>query len=510
MASTSVDISSLEYQRTRLAELHAGMRWNRPQKKVLRKIFREGVKRIFIRKGRKGGGTHTILYPSIRVAGTLPGRACYIIGPQQALQQEIVWDNRRLHNMVPKSWKARERNKDTRLIIPHREGNSFIKIHGADNWKRMVGIEGDVFIFDELADHDPRAYKNCFPNIQSRDAIWIVVGAPPLEGVKKSFYYSLEKEIRQDPDWFFIHWPTRENAENLPGGLEGLEKLRESYYRAGKWDEWEARYEARYIFGGANTVLSNFIPRDEEGTQVRDYDSVLSEVSRDARHLKWFQVFDPGFATCFAVLFCCYNPFQGVVYILDEIYETDRKQLSVNEIWPRVIEKQRRILPAEADRLWRRVYDSAAPGFPQEVRSRWGNDREFDPKSAFIPTYKEKGDEDKYFRLINSALYLNRVILTDKTPNLQDEMQDYSTKENGDYPDSRNHGLDCFRYFMKHSRFSLVETPYVHEFAPANSRRIITLEEELRDGYSRGGISDLERMMDQYQLGGGNDYGFDF
>lgn len=507
MTVSQREIESLQYQQKRLAELHAGMKWNRPQKKVLRKIFRDGCKKIFIRKGRKGGGTHTILYPPVRVAGTLPGRACYIIGPQQVLQQEIVWDNRRLHNMVPRSWKPRERHKDTRLIIPHKEGNSFIKIHGADNWKRMVGIEGDVFIFDELADHDPRAYKNCFPNIQSRDAIWIVVGAPPLEKVKKSFYYGLEKEIRQDPSWYFIHWPTWENAENLPGGMAGIQELKDSYYRAGKWDEWEARYEARYIFGGANTVLSNFIPADEENSQVVDYDVVMADLIRDAKKLQWFQIFDPGYATCFAVLFCCYNPYQGVVYVLDEIYETNRKKLSVNEIWPRVIEKQRRILPG-GDEMWRRVYDSAAPGFPQEVRSRWKNDLQFDPKGAFIPTNKEKGDEDKFFRVINSALLLRRMILTDRTPNLQNEMQDYSTTEAGDYPDEGNHGLDCLRYFIKHSRFSLIETPYDHEYG-APARRIITLEDELNGEYTDRRHVRVDRLMERhFGNGGEDDYDF--
>lgn len=501
------ELQSLDFQSQRLAELHAGMQWNRPQKRVLRKIFREGKKRVFIRKGRKGGGTHTILYPCVRIAGTMPGRACYIIGPQQALQQEIVWDNRRLQNMIPKSWGYREKQKETRVIIHHEEGNSFIKIHGADNWKRMVGIEGDVFIFDELADHDPRAYKNCFPNIQSRDAIWIVVGAPPLERVKRSFYYQLEKEIREDPDWFFIHWPTWENADFLPGGMEAIEKLKDSYYRQGKWDEWEARYEAKYIFGGANTVLTHFTPADEFGTQVVDHDALMSQLISEARKLEWYQVYDPGFATCFGVLFACVNRFQGVVYLLDEIYEQDRSKLSVDQLWPRIIEKQNKLIPASANIRWHRIYDSAAPGFPQEVNSRWKNDPLMDPRTPFVPTFKEQDDEDVYFRMANSALHMKRMLLSSRTVNLQNEMQDYATNENGDYPDAHNHLLDTMRYLLKQSNFKLLDTPYELLDRPP-SQRIISLEEELSGVYNERVVSEVDDIPIQGSLE--SDYADDF
>ncbi len=487
---SQAEIEKLQYQSTRLEQFHQGMRFNPPQKKILRRIFRDGYKKIFIRKGRKGGGTHTICYPAARIAGTLPGRACYIIGPQEVLEREILWDNQRLQKFFPKQWHCRIRDKDARIIVPHREGSSYVKVHGADNWKRMVGIEGDAFVFDELADQDERAYKNCEPNIVARDALWMVAGAPPLERIKKSFYWRLEQEIREDPTWFFLHWTTWQNAKFLPGGIEGLKKLKEQYYRAGKWDEWEARYEARYIFGGAKTVLTNFIPKGEEGSQVVDHEVLMSEISNDARRLRWFQIYDPGFATCFCVLYVVYNTYQGTFDIVDEIFERNRSKLSVQQLWPRIVAKQRKLYPNGDDR-WKRVYDSAAPGFPAEVREITKRDPDLDPRTAFIPTHKEKGDEDKYFRMWNSALALNRCRISTQCVHLQAEMEDYVTEENGSYPDADNHGLDNTRYFMKMGLFSLVEE-MLPPPAIRDRPRILTLEQEVESVYS--GDSELARF----------------
>ena len=221
--STKLEVLA-EYTR-RLKELHDHVRarrkpeldkdFNDPQKEVIKAIFQDGYKRLFLRKGRKGGGTESILYPVCRIAGTLDNRACYIIGPTHATQREILWSNQRLQRYVPSSWIKTPREWDTRLVL---NNGSYVKVWGANDWKNMVGVEGDIFVFDELADHDPRAYMNCYPNIASRDAVWIVLGAPPVQRVKSSFYYKLEQQIRKDPDWKFIQWPTWENSDFLPGG----------------------------------------------------------------------------------------------------------------------------------------------------------------------------------------------------------------------------------------------------------------------------------------------------
>lgn len=421
--------------------------WHDKQKQVLRAIFKDGYKRIFIRKGRKGGGTETLLYPAVRLAGCFDNQACYIIGPQYNLQKEIVWSNNRIRNFIPPEWGAKLKEFEGRVKFPN---GSFIKVHGADNHKSLVGIEGDLFIFDELKDHDPRAYKNCYPNVASRDAIWIVCGAPPKN--KSNFYYKLEQEIRDDPDWFFIHWGTWDNADNLPGGREWIQNEKEQYYRNGNWDEWETEWEARYIFGGKRTVLSAFKAEGSD-SHVVPYDVIEPILARDRNKLQWHILFDPGYATCFAVLFVCYNPYTSEVFVLDEIYETDRKKLSINEIWPRVVAKADAIAPGVK---WRRLVDSAAPGFPQEVRSRWGRD------ISFALCSKEEDDEDKYFRIWNGCFATNRWMIASRCSNHIFEIENYLTEEDTGaksnlYPDKDNHTLDLGRYFLKRVNYGFMQ-----------------------------------------------------
>ena len=199
-----LELLQLDYMADRLGQLHNHLRkvskgkwFHTKQMEVITEIFQKGKKRVFARKGRKGGGTHISLYPGVRLAGLFPNVGGYLIYPTLTLGKEIVWANNRLKNYFPPEWDCYSKENECRIVIPHTDGDSFVRVLGADNYKQMVGIEGDFFIFDELKDHDPRAYKNCYPNIASRDALWMVLGAPPKN--KKNFYYITEQAAMKTP-----------------------------------------------------------------------------------------------------------------------------------------------------------------------------------------------------------------------------------------------------------------------------------------------------------------------
>lgn len=456
-----------------LEELHEHNKFHDKQQQVIDAIFKHGKKRIFLRKGRKAGGTQTVLYPMIRIAKCFPGSACYIIGPTLKLEKEIIWKNNRLQKMIPPKWGVQFMDSETRAVFPN---GSFIKVEGADNHNAMVGIEGDAFAFDEGKDHDPRAYKNCYPNLASRDALWIFCGAPPDN--RHNFYYTLEQEIINDPDWFFLHWSSWDNPF-LPGGAAWLQKEKDKYYKRGDWDEWENLYEARYVWGGKRTVIPSF--RAEK--HMIPLEVLMSKVFDERSKLRWYTVCDPGFATCFAVLFACINPFNGEVYCLNEIYETDREKLSVTQIWPRIREMEERLNPGGQ---WRRVYDSAAPGFPQEVKAAFAG-----AKPGFRPTVKEEGDETKFFRIINSLFHTFRCYLSTECKNLSWEIENYVSKKPSEpgmvygekstvYPDENNHLLDDFRYLLKTDNYKYVEMPSESAIVRPDGRRIISIDEEIQ------------------------------
>ena len=71
-------------------KLLSGWKAHDGQRKVLRSIFNDGVRRVFIQAGRKWGKTETIMYIAWRYAMLYPYAACYIIGPTRKQQSEII------------------------------------------------------------------------------------------------------------------------------------------------------------------------------------------------------------------------------------------------------------------------------------------------------------------------------------------------------------------------------------------------------------------------------------
>lgn len=432
MDQDTKELYATEYKAARLEELHRGKKFHDFQLAVFNAIFRDGYKRIFIRKGRKGGGTECVMYPVARVIGTTPNASAYIIGPTQKGQSEIIWDNRRIHRFLPAEWGGAPNEKDKRIRL---NNGAFVKIEGADNPDAARGWEGDIFVWDEYKDHNPLSMEFCFPNVFSRDAIWIVLGTPPTK--KSNHYYQKEQEIKDDPDWAFFHWTSWDNPF-LPGGHELLQKEKEKYIKRGDWDLWEIEYEARYVFNAKRKVIPNFTEKN-----IRPREQLMTEISRDKGHVRWIAAIDPGYATCFAVLFACYNPYTNQIYWLDEIYSEERSENSVRDMWPLIQRKQRQLHAGK----WHTLYDNAAMAFAVEV---YANMRDKGERVNLIPTKKVKSDEDNYFRVLNGVFAeRGQSYVAEECKNFIDEMENYETDENDNYPDEKNHLLDDARYILK-------------------------------------------------------------
>lgn len=407
------------------------------QLKVFNAVFRDNKKRIFIRKGRKGGGTETIMYLVARVIGLIPNAAAYIVGPTQVGQSEIMWDNRRLHRFLPSNWVKAINEKDKRIRLVN---ESFVKVEGADDPDRARGWEGDIFVWDEFKDHNPMSLEACYPNLASRDGIWVVLGTPPT--IEDHHYVKAETAALESADWACFHWSIWDNPF-LPGGKEWIETEKARYIKEGKEDLWEIEYEARYVFNARNKVLPSF---DEGNIEPRS--SMMPLLERDKRHLKWICSIDPGYSTCFAVLFAAYNPYTAQVYFLDEIYSTKRADNSVIKMWPEILSRQKRLY----DGPWVSIYDSAAASFAVEVHA-WGKERGL--RFPLEPTKKNPKDEDDYFRVANSLFaekQLGRVAAECKS--FIKEVKNYETDEYDRYPDENNHQLDNMRYILKRLNYT--------------------------------------------------------
>lgn len=484
MSSDDALLNHGYYVAQRLEELHRKKQFHEFQLKVFNAIFRDGIKKIFIRKGRKGGGTETALYPLARVAGTMPNSACYFIGPTKTLQSEIIWHNRRLHNFLPKEWGVTSNEQDKRVRL---NNGSFIKVEGADDPDNTRGLEGDIFVWDELKDHNPLALEACYPNVLARNAIWIVLGSPPNK--KENHYYKLEQQIRNDPSWAFFHWTSWENPF-LPGGHDWLTEEKKKYYERGDWDIWETEYEARYVFNSNRKVIPDFT---EENKKPRHL--ILDLIRRDRGRLKWVCSIDPGYATCFAVIFSAYNPYTNEFFILDEIYSKNRNENSAMNMYEVIKERKSRLFDGE----WTTLYDEAALGFAVEMRAIAKDKNE---KISLTQTKKHKTDEDTYFRIFNSMCKASgQVTIAEECKWTIIELENYETDKNDNYPDSDNHNLDNIRYTIKHLGVTPILKQYENRIIRGEGRNAFTIEQDFENMRKRNDMAGYGGFGANFDIG---------
>ena len=447
------------------------------QEKVKQAVFGQGFKKIFCRKGRKAGGTEMLFYVAARVVGTQRNKLGYLVYPDSPSADRILHQTNRIRTFFPKEWGAKVTWTDKKREVYFPGLESRIVILGAHQWESMQGFEFDFCGFDELADHDPRAYQYCYPNVAARDAVWMVIGAPPLS--KHNFYNKIETEALTSPAvWSHNKWNLYENTF-LPETFD-LEQERIQHELRGDWDIWEVQWLANYITGGPRTVLKAFDP----GHHILPHKEIMERIH--ASNCNFVDSFDPGYATCFSVVFSAYDVASRSVYLYAEIYEKDRLKISARKIW----ERRNNILH-ESNTLRsqrKNIYDSAATGFASEIRDLEENKGVSVP---MLPTAKQKGDEDKYFRMINDLCLEGRLYISNACSATIFEVENYITDEQGRYPDKDNHALDNMRYLTKYleKQFAGFKPGMVSEAFRRPKTEVEVLKEE-SIGISKPAIED--------------------
>jgi len=456
----------------RLAELERRVRFanpnngrtHEPQLAIKRAIFGKGGKlKHFWRKGRKAGGTEIMLYPAARICGTQRNKLAMLIYPDSPTIDRVLGQTNRVRQYFPAEWRVDVTWTDKKREVYFPLTESRIMFMGAHQWESMQGFECDLIGFDELADHDPRAYEYCRPNIIPRKGLWIACGAPPLS--KHNFYHKIENEAILAPEeWSHHKWNFLDNPFLPEFDWEAEER---AHKLRGEEDIWRVQWLADYVYGSSRSVIKAFA-----AAKHVERLHVIQERLAQSPQKRYFAVYDPGYATCFAVIFVAIDIAHRKISVLREIYETDRNQISARRIWERAQAIFRELGVPEAE--WTHLYDSAATGFASEIRDIAGS-------VTIIPCFKQPNDEEKYFRLINDLCVEGRFEITAECKNTIFEIENYITDENGKYPNAFNHTLDDLRYIVKHCESYLVGrktfTPTINNNIPASAPRDIVFYE---------------------------------
>jgi hypothetical protein len=180
-----------------------------------------------------------------------------------------------------------------------------------------------------------------------------------------------------------------------------------------------------------------------------------------------------------------YNPYNGMVYILDEIYERNPNETSTGKMWPKMKQMMKEatnnFIEGESD-TWYRVYDEAARWFANEMSSQYG--------IGFVPTEKAQNDKQNGLSLIKDQLLKQKVVFSDRCTYAKWEMQNYVRDKNGAIPKKDDHLIDCLRYLNAAMCYDFHKET---QFQPNPDIRAYTIEDDLKNdqlGLEDGGWID--------------------
>lgn len=421
--------------------LHAHNRFPHEGQFPFIKAHFSGTKKIIQAQcGRSAGKTESDLYIAWREAATKPGSEIYIILPEIDQAKRVYWTSNRLQGYGPRQLLLGEPQKSD-LLIRFQNG-SYIALGGAKNYESLRGIKPNLVFGDEFQGHCKEFYTEVMePNLAGKNCKFIITGTPPKEDCfYVEFWHEHQEAIRAgDTSRFYIELPTWVNPTQ---DYDWLMKKKAELIRNGDEKVWLREYEGKLIFGGQDAVF----PRWDEKKHVHSHDVILKSLEYDKNKLRWATAFDPGTDSCFAVLFCCYNPYTAQFFILDEIYETERKQTEPLSMWDRAREIQKRLY----DGNWINIYDNREAWFAQLIQKN----RNFN----LIPCDKHSRKIDVDVGIMKEMMAgENCLFVSDKCKNFAYEVVNFITDDKGKYSKKRDHLLDDWRYILRYLNYRFIE-----------------------------------------------------
>lgn len=492
----------LEFERRRTeieAELmqfwtpHAG------QIPVMRALFRDLYRYVFLQCGRKFGKTEFVLFCLYLWAILFPDSQIYYIADTMKHGAELVWKNGRLpfFFLKPKRWPnetteqfqaRRELGKKLHAKYVDKPNNSemrlrfkngsFIKVDGAESYANADGIEPDLMAYDEFKSHDPRFHEAMEPNLRVKKAPLLIVGTPPEE--LETYYEKIANVFKRVSYGKWFKRPSYMNPMLYPLGKEDPEFLEEceKYIARGDEDVMQRELFAEIVVSGSKAIFPvlELPERDYETDEyigyskhVRPHKELLEQVQKRPKDWEFHAIYDAGSVTCFAVLLMCYNRYTKEVFLMDEIYEQDQRYTSTRNIYPRSMELQKNIYDYED--YWTETYDNAAAWFANEVVDLYGK--------SLLPCAKDTKNKEHKLGQIKDLLVYNKLKISEKCKKMIWEMVNYRKDENGRIPKENDHLIDCLRYGLNACYYDFTELERTKLVEDDRRGRMLSFDDEI-------------------------------
>lgn len=413
------------------------------QIKISKALFNQHKRVIQAQFGRSCGKTEAILFITWVYANLNDNSQILIVTPQRKQGKDIYWASGRITNYGPQEYVTQHKESELRVMF---DNGSIITIDGCENYEALRGIKPNLVCYDEFQHHSKEFDVEVMqPNLVAKAASLIVMGTPP----KRDCYYCefrerLMEEIEDgDNTRLYLELPS---SCNPALDKAELEKTKARLFKQGDQNVWYREYEGKLIFGGEDAVF----PTWDRRVHIRPHSLIMKAIEKDRHKMRWYTIFDPGTTTVFAILFAAYNPYTSQMFILDEIYESDRKFTDTFTMWHRAMEKEKELFSDAQPRTWIRVYDEAAAWFAREVQSNY--------RETLTPTDKKHNKKEDVISILKGMLAEDSAfIVSDRLAKLPWEIENFVTDDKGRLPDDHDHLLDCVCYLLVHSGFKFVE-----------------------------------------------------
>lgn len=443
------------------------------QIRIAKDYFVNGKDLILAQMGRNLGKTECALYIATVAALLNPGFIIMIITPELKQGKKIYWTSGRLPNYAPPQFIAAKGTSELKVEFTN---GSVITVDGCENYDSLRGVKPNLVIYDEFQDHSKEFHLEVMqPNLLGKNSALIVFGTPPK---KRSAYFvefrdQLLKrlESKEDEERTTAAYYELPSEMNPSIDKKKLRQIRKQLVDSGNEVIWLREYEGKMAFGGEDVVFPKWNPT----VHVKKHAILMSFLEQDRNKLKWFTICDPGTSTCFAVLFICYNPYTQQVFLLDEIYEKDRKRTDSRQMWERIRNKEKELYPNSQLTSWKRYYDEAAAWFYNEIAAMHRGQM-----LSLSPSRKQHSNEETDISRIKMCMAQEgALVVSDRCYWMRWEIESYITQfdKNGDakYVDTNNHLIDCVKYFMQVSGWTLMEkAEEVHMNAQQVSQSIVS------------------------------------
>jgi hypothetical protein len=463
-----------------IRDLHANWTPHKEQLDIGKRIIKGDVDVVHIQCGRKWGKTDFALYVLWRFALLKPGSSCYYIAPEITHAKALIWHNRRLEYF------GKERYEDGRIKVfsedklakyidkvYNQEGRitfkngSQIIVTGSENWAAANGLTPDVAVYDEFKVFHAQFHNEFNPNRIVRHAPLVNIGTPPKpEDRNRKQYIELAQQASIRSDQIHIESSSYSNPHIDPKSIDKeIAVLRER----GEEDVVQREYYGKLVYGGKNAIF-NMFKKKKFVYPEQDIQEILRE---KYKKLDYFCIVNPSTINVTGVLFCAIDKHTRKIYIIDEIYETSLENLTSRKLYPKMQKVMEDITPGkDIQDTWITQFKHGSHWFSKESMGSYG--------IYFHPSNKEMNNEEEGISLIRDILFNNMVCISDKCPNLINEMLEWAKDKKNNLIKDMSHLITCFRLLLDASYYDMNEVPEIKKTEDKMPLRGFRLEDDLK------------------------------